>query len=187
MTNALSIPSTITEPTVPVDTHLRGVEHTRRIAKALARKTFCTLATVSDAGNPHSAGVVYVWADDSMWIHTMRSGRKGRNVTHQPRVAVTVPYRRLPLGPPFTVHFQGRAELVALDDPSVRPLIESGALQLIAGHGALEEPDGVFVRITPTGTVHSYGPGAPTLDLIRDPLHSGAGSAAASDVRGAVR
>lgn len=158
-----------------------------RIAKALSRKTFSTLATVSSAGNPHSAGVVYVWAAGSMWIHTMRTSRKGRNVEHQPRVAVTVPYRRLPVGPPFTLHFQGRAELVEMTDASVQPLLDDGTLKLIAGHGALDEEDGVFVRITPTGTVHSYGPGARTIDLIRDPLHSGAGSAQAADVIAAIK
>ena len=158
-----------------------------RIAKALAKKTFATLATVSPAGNPHSAGVVYVWAAGTMWVHTMRTSRKGRNVEHQPQVAVTVPYRRLPVGPPFTLHFQGRAELVDMGDASVRPLLDAGTLKLIAGHGALDEEDGVFVRITPTGTVHSYGPGARTIDLIRDPLHSGAGAAPAIDVIAAIR
>ena len=158
-----------------------------RIAKALARKTFCTLATVSPAGNPHSAGVVYVWANGSMWIHTMRSSRKGRNIDHQAHVAATVPFRRLPAGPPFTLHFQARAELVALDDPSMQPLFDSGRLELITGHGALEEPDGVFIRVVPTGTIHSYGPGARAIDLIRDPLHSGTGAASAHDVLGAAR
>ena len=161
--------------------------HVTRIAKALSRKTFCTLATVSPAGNPHSAGVVYVWADGSMWIHTMRSSRKARSIAHQANVAVTVPFRRLPAGPPFTLHFQARADLVALDDPSMRPLLESGRLKLITGHGALDEPDGVFIRVVPTGTIHSYGPGARALDLIRDPLHSGEGAASAHDVLGAAR
>lgn len=180
--------STIT-PTSTISTTdgLEGPGHTQRIAKALRRKTFGTLATVSDAGNPHSAGVVYVWADGAMWVHTMRSSRKARNIAHQPRVGVTVPFRRLPAGPPYTLHFQARAELVAMGDPQVRPLLESRRLKLIAGHGALDEPDGVFVRIVPTGTIHSYGPGARALDLIRDPLHSGAGRASAHDVLGAIR
>ena len=156
--------------------------HTGRIAKALGRLTFATLATVSPAGNPHSAGVIYVWADGSMWVHTMRTSRKGRNIEQQARIAVTVPYRRLPAGPPFTLHFQARAELVEMDDASVRPLLDGGKLKLIAGHSALDEPDGVFVRIAPTGRIHSYGPGARTIDLICDPLHSGAGSAPATDV-----
>lgn len=176
-----------TNHTNPSDTAQHDPDHVRRIARAIARTTFCTLATVSPAGNPHSAGVVYAWAAGSMWIHTMRSSRKGRNIAHQPRVAVTVPFRRLPAGPPFTLHFQARAELVALDDQTVRPLLDSGKLKPIAGHGALDEPDAVFVRVVPSGTIHSYGPGARAIDLIRDPLHSGAGAAPASDVLAAIR
>lgn len=171
---------------VPTDTSDIDPKAAARIAKVLARKTFCTLATVSPAGVPHSAGVVYAWAGGSMWIHTMHTSRKSRNIEHQTRVAVTVPFRRLPAGPPFTLHFQARAEVVAMDDPSVRPLLESGALKPIAGHGALDEPDGTFVRVVPAGTVHSYGPGARAIDLIRDPLHSGAGSASATDVLSAI-
>ncbi len=37
-------------------------------------------------------------------------------------------------------------------------------------------PDGVFVKIEPTGKIHSYGPGARAIDLIRDPLNHGAAS-----------
>lgn len=173
--------SSIPAPTATTDPHLRGAEHTRRIASTLARTTFCTIATVSEAGHPHSAGVICVWADGAMWIHTMRSSRKGRNIAHDSRVAVTVPYRKLPLGPPFTLHFQGCAALVPVDDAAMQPMLRAGALKLISGHGALDEPDGVFVRIAPTGTVHSYGLGAGTLDLVRDPLHRGAGSALAAD------
>lgn len=180
--------TTNTTSTAPASgTHLRGDDHTRRVARIISRTTFCTLATVSPAGHPHSAGVVYVWADGALWVHMMRSSRKGRNVEHHQRVAVTVPYRRLPLGPPFTLHFQATAAFVAMDDPIVQPLLDSGVLKLIAGHGALDEADGVFVRVTPTGTIHSYGPGANMLDLVRDPLHTGAGSAPAADVLGAVR
>lgn len=179
MTNTTSLSTTTPEPP---DHPIGGVQHTRRVASVLASKSFATLATVSESGFPHSAGVVYVWVEGSMWIHTMRSSRKGRNIAHEPRVAITVPYRRLPAGPPFTLHFQARAVLVAMDDPTVRSLLDAGRLKHIAGHGALDEPDGVFVRVTPTATIHSYGPGARTLDLIRNPLHSGAGSAPAVDV-----
>lgn len=174
----------MTTTTAPHPTHSK---HAVRIARALARSTFCTLATVSPAGYPHSAGVVYVWADGSMWTHTMRSSRKGRNIEKLSRVAVTVPFRRLPAGPPFTLHFQAHADLVEMDDREVQPLLDAGALKEIAGHGALDEADGVFVRITPAGTMHSYGPGAGVLELIRDPLHSGQGAAPASDVMAAMR
>lgn len=153
---------------------------TKRIAdkvRATVRKrTFCTIATVSDAGHAHSAGVVYTFADDALWVHTLRTSRKGKNLAGTGRIGVCIPFRRLPVGPPYTIHFQASAELVAMDDPAALELIAAGKLKGISGHGELDMPDGCFVRLRPTGSVHSFGPGAKIIDLIRDPLGSGAQS-----------
>ncbi len=150
--------------------------HARRILRTIAKRSFMTLATVSPAGRPHSAGVVYDAVGTSLWFHTMTTSRKARNIASNPYVGVTIPFRRLPAGPPFTIHFQAEAELVALDDPAVTSLIAGGELEAISGHGALEMSDAAFVRVVPTGAIHSYGPGARAIDLIRDPLNHGAAS-----------
>lgn len=149
----------------------------QKILARLKKQTFCTLATASPAGFPHVAGVVYEAVSDGripeLWIHTNRSSRKARSIVANGRVSVCVPFRRLPVGPPFTIHFQAEAELVDMDDAKVRDLIAVGQLKSLTGHGELDMPDGCFVRIRPRGTVHSFGPGARTLDLIRDPIGSG--------------
>lgn len=150
--------------------------HVQRILRTIAKRSFMTLATVSPAGRPHSAGVVYSGVGTSLWFHTMTTSRKARNIAANPHVGVTIPFRRLPAGPPFTIHFQARAELVALDDPGVTALIDQGELKAISGHGALEMADAAFVEVVPTGAIHSYGPGARAIDLIRDPLNNGAAS-----------
>jgi|GEM_PF-3513392 len=149
-------------------------KHRRRIMKVLTKRTFCTLATSSPAGNPHVAGVVYEWAGDNLWVHSMASSRKARNIAASERAAITVPFRRLPAGPPFTIHFQAHAQVVPMDAPEVTNLLSGGKLSTISRHGALEEPDGAFLKITPTGNIHSYGPGASIIGLIRDPLNNGA-------------
>jgi hypothetical protein len=146
----------------------------RKVRKVIASKSFVTLATTSPAGRPHVAGVLYDEAHDALWVHTMRSSRKARSVVANPHVAVCIPCRKLPAGPPYTVHFQATARLVAMDDPEVVALVAAGELRTVSAHGTLDEPDGVFVRIVPNGTLHSYGLGANPLELIRDPLHSGA-------------
>ena len=152
------------------------------VAKALRKNSFATLATVSPAGRSHCAGVVYDFVDGSLWIHTMAASRKGRNVAHNRHVGVCIPYRRLPVGPPYTLHFQGVADLVPLDDPEVASLHEAGRLRSITGHGAMDMIGACFLRITPTGTIHSFGPGVPVLDLARDPLQAGARQVAAAAV-----
>ena len=82
--------------------------------------------------------------------------------------------RRLPVGPPFTVQFQATAHLVAMDSPEIETLVTAGRLGEITGHGELDEPDGVFIRIDPKQRVHTYGIGVSALALARDPLHVGA-------------
>ncbi len=148
----------------------------KKILRTIARKSFCTIGTASPIGHGHSAGVIYEAVDGSLWSHTLRSSRKARNIAADGRVGVCIPYRRLPAGPPFTIQFQANARIVEMDAPEVRALIEAGHLGSITGHGELEMADGCFVQMTPKGTINSFGPGARTLDLIRDPLGSGARS-----------
>lgn len=144
-----------------------------RVRRRLARRAFAVVSTASPAGFPHAAGVVYETIDDEIYFHTLRSSRKARNIAAEPRVAVVVPDRRLPVGPPFTLQFQGRAEIVAMDDPEIVRHLDAGRLGSISGHGALDEADGCFVRIRPGDRVHTYGIGVSALAVARDPLHAG--------------
>ncbi|MEL6893190.1 MAG: pyridoxamine 5'-phosphate oxidase family protein [Actinomycetota bacterium] len=173
----LSIPNGTTDADRAVADDARQRE---RIRRALGRASFGMLATSSPAGFPHAAGVALDGvADDErvcIYVHMMRTSRKARNIAADGRVAMTVPVRKLPIGPPFTIQFQGRAELVDMDSSEIAVLLERGELDHISGHGALDEPDGVFARVVPTGRVHTYGIGVSALALARDPLHVGARS-----------
>ena len=71
------------------------------------------------------------------------------------------------------MQFQARATLLDVDDPEIVAAIDAGQLKGIIGHGALEEPDGCFVRIVANGRIHTYGIGVPLLAVARDPLHAG--------------
>ena len=152
------------------------IEQIERVERAIAARSFAVLSTVSAAGFPHGAGVIYAPVGRTLFVHTMRSSRKARNIAADDRVAVVVPVRRLPVGPPFTVQFQGTAAVLDMDDPEIVAHLGAGRLRAIAGHGALDEPDGCFLRIRPTRTVHTYGIGVSALALARDPLHAGARS-----------
>ena len=136
-------------------------DQVRRVTKTMHKRSFAMLSTVSDAGFPHAAGVVYDTVGTTLYVHTMRSSRKARNVAANGRVGIVIPSRWLPVGPPFTLQFQGRAEVVAMDDPEIVRLLEDGELRGVTGHGELDEPDGCFLRIVPNGRVHSFGTGTP--------------------------
>ena len=146
------------------------------IRKRLAKQSFATLATSSPAGRPHVAGVVYEAVDSTLWMHTLSTSRKARNIAASGHAAVCVPFRTMPMGPPFTIHFQATAELIADDAPDITALIEQGKLKSLTSHGELDMPDGCFVRLTPNGRVHAFGPGAKLLDLVRDPIGTGMSS-----------
>jgi general stress protein 26 len=144
-----------------------------RIKKELAKRSFAVLATHSDAGYSHAAGVMYVEVDGVLYIHTRRTTRKARNVATNEHVGVSIPTRKLPGSPPYSIQFQGQAELVPMNDPRVTDLVKAGRLKKITSHGELDEPDGVFVVVRPDRRIHSYGIGVPMRDIIRDPVRNG--------------
>ncbi len=140
------------------------------VARLVARRSFANLATVSPRGRSHVAGVLYQYADGDLYVSTDRSSRKGRNVAANPHVAVTIPVRRIPVGPPSQIQFQATAEVLDSDDPHVRALVEAGKLDAISSHGELDLPDGCVLRITPPARLHTSGLGMSLLHLIRHPL-----------------
>jgi hypothetical protein len=154
----------------PEHDHLTRLVDPALVRKVVAKRSYAVLATVSPAGRPHAAGVLYAVAGDDLWVSTHLESRKGRNVATTPYVGLTIPVRRIPLGPPGAVQAQARAEVVALDDPRVAPLVADGSLKGITSHGELDLPGGCFLRITPNRTVHTYGLGLSLWALARDPL-----------------
>lgn len=143
------------------------------VVRAIHRRSFCTLATVSEGGRPHSAGVLYEAVGPTLYVNTLRTSRKARNVATNPNVGVCIPIRRLPVGPPSSVQFQARANILDNDDREITRLIADGHLRSITGHGELENPDGCFLRITPTGRINTYGLGMSLRQLLHDPLNAG--------------
>jgi general stress protein 26 len=143
----------------------------RRVMDLVRKRSFCTLATSSAAQRPHVAGVLYAAVDGRLYVNTVRGSRKARNIAENPNVAVCIPVRRLPVGPPSTVQFQATAEVLAIDDPEIVRLLDAGKLKAITSHGELDVPDDCFVRITPVGRIATYGIGMPLHKLMRDPMN----------------
>ncbi len=142
------------------------------IAKLIGRRSFCTLSTASGSNHPHVAAVLYVSLRTVLFVSTRRTSRKARNIASNSRAFVCIPVRRLPVGPPASVQFAARAEVLDVDDPDIVALLDGDELKPITSHGELDLPDGCFLRITPIGSVHTYGLGLPLRQLIRDPLHA---------------
>ncbi len=144
-----------------------------KVLRAIEKRSFAALSTSSSAERPHVAGVLYEAVGTTLYVNTRRSSRKARNIASNPQVAVAIPIRRLPVGPPSTVQFQGIAEALDPDDPEIRVLVEAGLLKSITSHGELDLPDSCFLRISPGRKLITYGLGMSLLRLIRDPLNAG--------------
>jgi general stress protein 26 len=153
----------------------RDERQRKLVLRAIDRGSFCTLATASAANRPHASGVLYSAVDGVLWFATSEDSVKARNVRANPRVAVCIPVRKYPVGPPFNVQLQGSAELVAMDDPAVAALLSGRRLKNITSHGELDEPDTCFLRVTPGRRAHSYGLGVPLRTILRDPIHGSRG------------
>jgi hypothetical protein len=136
----------------------------------LARRTVAHLATVSDAGRPHSAAVLYAAVGSTLYVSTDTGSRKARNIAANPHVGVSIPVRRLPVGPPSSIQFQARATLLDRGCDEITALAAAGRIDGVTGHGELDREGACFVRVEPGARVHTYGLGMSLLHLLRHPL-----------------
>ncbi|MDY7102617.1 MAG: pyridoxamine 5'-phosphate oxidase family protein [Actinomycetota bacterium] len=179
MTSTTTVPTTATHTTAataPAAAHQPATAAhptAEQVRKAIAKRSFCVIATASEANRPHVAGVLYAEVDGDLYISTMLDSRKAKNLLANPRVSVTVPIRRIPFGPPSNVQYATTAEVLDLDHPDVRRHAEAGRLKAITGHGELELDGGCFIRLAAPKVANTYGIGMSLLKLIRDPLSAG--------------
>ena len=138
------------------------------IRRAIERRSVATLATVSSAGRPHAATVMYQCADDALFVSTHRDSRKASNIAHDGHAAVTIAVRRLPIGPPASIQFQTSAAVLDNDDPEVVRLAAAGRLDRITGHGELALDGGCFLRLALPARVVTYALGMSLLYVLRN-------------------
>ncbi|RDI52647.1 pyridoxamine 5'-phosphate oxidase family protein [Nocardia mexicana] len=70
----------------------------------------CWLTTLNSDGSPHVTGVGALWVDGTFWFETGRRTRKGRNLAHDPRCALSLATRE------FDLVVEGTADIVT--DPA---------------------------------------------------------------------
>jgi hypothetical protein len=146
------------------------VQRQREIAlRTIARKSFCTLATVSSELRPHVVGVRYVMIGGALYVTMFDESVKSRNIQQNSRVAVCIPVRKYPFGPPFAVQFQAQANLLSRTDPRIVDLFNAGRLKGIISKKDYDDPHTCFARIQLPHRVSTYGLGVSLLQIIREP------------------
>jgi len=140
------------------------------VKREIVRRSFCTLATADADGAPHAVGINYAFVDGHFYLATGRLTKKVRNIRQNPRVAVYIAVRKYPMGPPWSIQFQGMATVLPHDDPEIAGLHKAGKLKNITRFGVMEKVGaaGCFLKIKPARKIHTYGLGIPLLTVIRD-------------------
>ena len=168
MTQATSLLTTA----IPPADAARTIHHPdpTMIRRAIARRSVAVLATASPAGRPHAATVLYQFVDDVIYVSTDSGSRKARNVADCGRAAIAITVRRLPVGPPATIHLQSTATVLSTDHPEIVRLAAAGRLQRITSHGELQLDGGCFLRIPLPDRLITYALGMSLWTVMRHPL-----------------
>jgi hypothetical protein len=138
------------------------------VEAAVRKKTFGVLTTIDTKGRPHSTGVLYGVAPPSspfaLFILTLESYVKTRNVQSNPNVSLVVPFphRILSFVPASCVTFRARAMVLPVDHPDGvwafdRQRILRDNMASLNRTDADEQP--VFLKLTPEPKVLCYGLG----------------------------
>lgn len=150
-----------------------------RVERALRKRTFGTLSTLTERGTPHATGVIYAVSVPgeplALYVTTRTTTRKVRNLRAHPAVAfvVPVPHRFLPAFPPRAIQFLGTATVLAADDEGANRAFESSWFlrRILATERRIvtEGEDMCFIRIRPDGKLFTYGMGMSVFDNLRRP------------------
>lgn len=150
-----------------------------RVEKALRKRTFGVLSTLTERGAPHATGVVYAVSAPgellALYVTTRTATRKVRNLRarHDAAFVVPVPHRFLPAFPPRAIQFPGTATVLAADDEGANRAFESTWFlrRILATERriVIEGGDLCFIRIRPEGKLFTYGMGMSVLGNLRRP------------------
>ncbi|UCE14932.1 MAG: pyridoxamine 5'-phosphate oxidase family protein [Candidatus Heimdallarchaeota archaeon] len=151
------------------------------IEKKIRTKTFGILTTLNKDGTPHSTGVLYGVSPPSsafsLIFFTSKKYKKVRNIKRNPNVSFVIPFSHsfLRFTPSKTVTFNGKAELISLNDCEIRTIFSrKRILRLIITQSQTEDQESfTFVRIIPNPKVLCYGLGINVLKLRKGHRHGG--------------
>jgi nitroimidazol reductase NimA-like FMN-containing flavoprotein (pyridoxamine 5'-phosphate oxidase superfamily) len=147
------------------------------VERALRRRTFGTLSTVTADGRPHASGVVYAVSPPGeplcLYVTTNAKNKKIANVRANAGVAFVVPLLRpvITAFPPACLQFQGTAEFLDATDEGALAAFGStwfGRTILKTEHHIVAEGGRLcFIRIRPDPVIFTYGFGMSLLTLRR--------------------
>ncbi len=124
---------------------------------------FAVLGFVTQDNEARAAGVMYVVADEKLYVLTGPDTWKARHIQANPDVSVTVTIPRMPIRirqiPPAVITFPGKATIKA-----TRDVAEGIRKRLLRGYDEDIGPTCV-IEIEPVGRFVTYGIGVPAWSM----------------------
>ena len=149
------------------------------IEAQLRRKTFGVLSTISRDGSSQTTGILYAVSPPGaafrLYLITVRSYLKARNIARNPQISFLVPYPHalLPFVPASCISFSATAEILPPDDLEGREAFTANRILRMNLAEANAMADGIFLRIRPKRSVHCYGIGFGLMTIARNPAVCG--------------
>jgi general stress protein 26 len=147
------------------------------IERAIRKKRFGVLSTISPKGWAQSSGVQYgvTPRDSSLALHILTDKRykKVRNIQKNPRISFTIPYPHYYLRfiPPATITFQGTAEILPFEDSEARKSFTKKSLRRMIRftEESVYRETAVFLKLNPLRRISCFGVGISLVKMMKDP------------------
>jgi general stress protein 26 len=149
------------------------------IEAQLRKKTFGVLGTINPDGSLQSTGILYAVSPPGaafrLYLLTVRSYLKARNIARNPQISFLVPYphRLLHFVPASCISFSGTAEIAPRDDPEGRAAFAVNRILRMNLAEADATPDMILLRVRPKRSMHCYGIGMGVVQIARNPAEAG--------------
>jgi hypothetical protein len=137
------------------------------VVKIIKSNMWMVISTVDENIHPHSSVVVYQSDGEVLIFQTGMHTIKAKAIRHNNAVSITIPFRKnflhkLIPAPPAELHFTGKADILPYDDIQARKIFS----RFLKYSEDVEYPqDSVWVKISPSNVVSTYGVGVKLLDM----------------------
>lgn len=142
------------------------------VEKQLRKKNFGVFTTLGSHARPHSVGVVYSTSPSeqpfSIYLVTRSVLKKARNLQNNPNVSFVVPFPHLlfRMIPPACIQFQGKAEIISIDDAVALKAFQSSIVLRRSLAHSISLGQSIFIKIVPHDKIFCFGIGMSAWDFL---------------------
>ena len=140
------------------------------IEKNIRTKTYGILSTIDSKGIPHSTSIIYAVSppETKFCLYCISSNtKKVKNIQANENIAFVIPFPHhvMRFVPANAVHFQGKAEILSIDDLEAIKSFNSAKILRFNLERSAELLESIFIKITPNQKLFIYGLGFGMMEM----------------------